>query len=103
MKEVEMVMNEINKVERFKSHIKFFIMDKYGFVLGNDVEKLKKLENIELEYEEGTLQGVPALRYKVFDPNNYQPFNSIVLAGERPASIMVQPDYRVENEFKQKS
>jgi len=100
MSEIKTVLNEVNKVTKFMSHIKFFMMDKYGFILGKDVEKLKKLENIELEYEEGTLQGIKALRYKVFDPNNIQPFNSILIEGEKPCSIMVQPEYRVEEEFK---
>ena len=100
MNKVETIINEIKNVSKFSNHIIFFMMDKYGFILGKDVEKLKKLEDIDLEYEEGTLHGVPALRYKVFDPNNHQPFNSILIAGQKPASVMVQPDYRVEEDFK---
>lgn len=101
MSKVEEIINEIKKVDRFSGHIIFFMMNKYGFILGGDVEKFKKLENIELEYDEGTLQGIPALRYKVFDPNNHQPFNSILLEGAHPASVSVAPEYRIEDEFKQ--
>jgi len=99
MKEIESILQETDKATKIMTHIKFFMMNKYGFILGDDVKRFKRLENVELEYEEGTLQGYPALRYKVFDPNNVQPFNSILLTGARPCSIMVQPEYRVENEF----
>jgi len=99
MNKVEQVINEINKLDRYKGNIVFYMMGKYGFIFGKDIERLKKLENIELEYEEGTLQGIQALRYKVFDPNNIQPFNSILLADGKPISVNVKPEYNVEKEF----
>lgn len=100
MREVESIINEINKVEKYKGCIKFFMMNKYGFILGKDIERIKKLKNIDLEYDEGTLQDIEALRYKVFDPNNIQPFNSILKEGGKPISINVMKDYIVEEQFK---
>lgn len=99
MNKVEEIINEVEKIARFKGTIKFYMMDMYGFILGKDVEKLKELSNVELEYNEGTLQNVSALRYKAFDPNNHQPFNSILKEGGKPISINVQPEYFIENEF----
>ena len=101
MNKVETLINEIKKVDKFKNHIIFFMMNKYGFILGKDVDKLEKLENIkDIDFDKGTLQNVKALRYKVFDPNNIQPFNSILIEGEKPASVNVQKDYIIEEEFK---
>lgn len=100
MTKSEIIYNEIKKLDRFKEHIVFFMMEKYGFILDKDVEKFKKIEHIEeLEWEEGILQGLSAIRYKVFDPNNYQPFNSILFVNEKPVSVNVQPEYWIEQEF----
>lgn len=102
MEKVDIIINEITKLDRFKDKIVFYLMDKNAFVFDDDCDKIIDFELFPIKYEIGTLQNRKCLKFDIFDPNDKEPFNTLLFNNLKPISVNVQTEYIIEDEFKTK-